>query len=545
MQPFYKNLTKAVNSGQSKSVLLTGNTDDIYWDGDKYSGIIDFILNKTKATENIIHVFCELNGPVKIKTNKKVLSDKWKEVRKGSLEEQIHSSQGDITYSLELLRQLCLLSRNHLPNYNLIIAIESCDLIIPSYQSYLQNESIVKRISILKDWFTEQEFVEGQDAVILVSKNSTTLAKEITSLPQVVEIKIPNPSSEDRLQYINSNNLNIPEDVKSNLVNNTAGLSLYSLRQILKQAAKYGVELLSNGIVFDQVERYFKSQVGEDSIEFKKPKHKIDDLVGFSDLKSFLTVEMIPRIKEGGDKAISGAIVCGPIGSGKTYIFEAVAAELNIPVLILKNLRSKWYGETDVIFEALRRTIEPLEKVLIFVDEADTQFGKIDDNAHETEKRLTGKIQQMMSDSKLKGKVIWLLMTARIDKLSADIRRPGRCGDLIIPVLDPESEDRILFIKWVLNGYTFPANAIEKLNKIFPKQYSSACFAAFKSFLNAHVEKNTQVSTEKLIELANELMLPDIEEERAMQTKNALLNCTRRSLLPRPKKRSIFSKWFY
>ena len=48
------------------------------------------------------------------------------------------------------------------------------------------------------------------------------------------------------------------------------------------------------------------------------------------------------------------------------------------------------------------------------------------------------KIQAMMSDPALKGRVFWLLMTARIHLLSPDLRRPGRAGDLIIPVLDPE-----------------------------------------------------------------------------------------------------------
>ena len=66
------------------------------------------------------------------------------------------------------------------------------------------------------------------------------------------------------------------------------------------------------------------------------------------------------------------------------------------------------------------------------------EFGGVGAETHSTERRLTGKIQAMMSDPRLRGRVIWLLMTARIHLLSPDIRRPGRVGDLIIPVLDPE-----------------------------------------------------------------------------------------------------------
>ena len=74
---------------------------------------------------------------------------------------------------------------------------------------------------------------------------------------------------------------------------------------------------------------------------------------------------------------------------------------------------------------------DALSKVIIFVDEADTQFGGVGSDTHETERRLTGKLQAMMSDTALRGRVALLLVTARIHQLSPDIRRPGRVGDLI------------------------------------------------------------------------------------------------------------------
>jgi SpoVK/Ycf46/Vps4 family AAA+-type ATPase len=97
--------------------------------------------------------------------------------------------------------------------------------------------------------------------------------------------------------------------------------------------------------VIGKVEEYIKSQVGEDVIEFARPKHRLIDLVGFGQLKKFLANELIPRLSATDDSALVGAAVCGPIGGGKTYIFEAVAAELGVPILVLKNMRSKWFGE--------------------------------------------------------------------------------------------------------------------------------------------------------------------------------------------------------
>ncbi len=183
----------------------------------------------------------------------------------------------------------------------------------------------------------------------------------------------------------------------------TAGLSLHALRQLLL-AADYTKQAVDRGDVTQQVEQFIQSQLGDDVIEFKKPVHSLNDVIGFGKLKDFLATYLIPRMKLSDDRALPGAAIAGPIGGGKTFIFEAVAAELDMPVLVLKNIRSQWFGQTDVIFERLRRVLEALEKVVIFVDEADTQFGGVGEGAHETERRLTGKIQGMMSDPKLRGK---------------------------------------------------------------------------------------------------------------------------------------------
>jgi hypothetical protein len=242
---------------------------------------------------------------------------------------------------------------------------------------------------------------------------------------------------------------------------------------------------------------------------------------------------MIPRLKLTDDRALPGAAVAGPIGGGKTFIFEAVAAELDIPVLVLKSIRSQWFGQTDVIFERLKRVLEALGKVLIFVDEADTQFGGVGEGTHETERRLTGKIQAMMSDPKMRGKVIWLLMTARIQLLSPDIRRPGRVGDLIIPVLDPTGQDRRDFIDWILKPAGAAGQGLADWldQEGLPPDFSAAGFSALRSQIRAA----PPATPEELKAMIADFLQPAIGPTRRYQTLQALVNCTRRSLLPDPK----------
>jgi SpoVK/Ycf46/Vps4 family AAA+-type ATPase len=308
-------------------------------------------------------------------------------------------------------------------------------------------------------------------------------------------------------------------------------LSLHALRQLLLAAA-YNQRPVSRSDVIAQVEQFIQAQLGDDVVEFKKPTHTLKDVVGFSKLKAFLAEYMMPRLRLADDRALPGAAIAGPIGGGKTFIFEAVAAELDMPVLVLKNIRSQWFGQTDVIFERLRRVLEALEKVVIFVDEADTQFGGVGEGAHETERRLTGKVQGMMSDPALRGKVFWLLMTARIHLLSPDIRRPGRVGDLIIPVLDPVGQDRLEFIRWLIKpAGRFGEGLVDWLNiEGLPATFSAAGFAALRSQIKAVPPQ----SEDELKAVIRDFIQPAIEQTRRYQTLQALVNCTRRSLLPDP-----------
>jgi hypothetical protein len=558
--PFFSNLAKIINSGQARSIILYGNIYDLYYDGKTYVPLIPFLNSKTKIP-GLIQIVHEVNGPIRIHDEdrvrlreawaawrngvsldqvpvKEVLQDGSKfELRRKEFDQYMREVIGSGTQALEFLRQLTICSRTTLKE-NLLIFIEAADMLLPAGDGDVAkiNEAQVRRIAIVTDWFSDPSFFSGKDTVCLVAESRSLIHPRISRLPQVLSLEIPAPNTEQRKHfaqwYAAQPNVEWKPDNLDEIAVSTAGLSLHALRQLLL-AADYAKKPISRDDVTLQVEQFIQSQLGEDVVEFKKPSHTLDDCVGFNKLKEFLRTYLIPRMQLPDDRALPGAAIAGPIGGGKTFIFEAVASELNMPVLVLKNIRSQWFGQTDVIFERLRRVLEALEKVLIFVDEADTQFGGVGEGAHETERRLTGKIQAMMSDPRLRGKVIWLLMTARIHLLSPDIRRPGRVGDLIIPVLDPVGDDRLEFIRWMLKPTGISTTElIQWLDKEgLSEDFSSAGYAALRSQFKAIPPKDE----EELKGIVLDFLQPAIQQTRRYQTLQALINCTRRSLLPDPK----------
>lgn len=573
---FYSHYARILNSQQSHSVVLCGNVHDLFFDGSAYVPLLHFLLKRTKHSKNIQVVY-ELNGPIRIENNEAVKAAyiEYKsgkkpndlliesavdsargnihntggrtrhkpqkseyEVLSGEYETIKREAQGNTAVGLQFLRHLCDASRKCL-SQNLQIIIEAADMMLPSGKDIASlNDKDRKRIAIVQDWFSDPAFNSGGDSVTLIAESQSLIHDRVVSLPQVLSIDVGSPDTTHRKHFIqhtcggkpifkghglgNDHTTGEQWDI-DDLARLTAALSNQAIRQMLV-GSFYTKEPITPKVLVEKIEDFIKAQVGDDVIEFKKPKHRLDDCVGFTNLKEFLAKHLIPRFRSSGNDALPGAAVGGPIGAGKTFIFEAVAAELGVPVIVLKNLRSQWYGQTDVIFERLRRVLEALEKVIIFVDEADTQFGGVGAETHSTERRLTGKIQAMMSDTKLRGRVTWLLMTARIHLLSPDIRRPGRVGDLIIPVLDPEGEDQREFCEWVANG---KEELVEPLLNV-TKGWSAAGFASLRSELNSAGD----VDIDSFKTIIEDQIPPNIGPTREYQKLQALMNCTRKSLIP-------------
>ncbi len=558
---FYKQLARVINSGQSRAIVLGGNINDLYFDGQAYVPLIPYLLAKTKV-DGLIQVTYELNGPVRLSdADKTKLRDAWAawkhgvtvdamalrevlpdgskfDLRRREFDQYLRDALGNATQALEFLRQLTICSREALRE-NLMIFIEAADMLLPAGDGDVArlNDSQLRRIAIVSDWLSDPAYYNGKDTLILISESRSQLHPRVSRLPQMLSIQIPSPDTNSRLHFLNTHAAKHgggkegTEEDRKTIAASTAGLTLHALRQLVL-VSDYLAKPIDRDDTTAQVEAFIQAQLGEDVVEFKKPQHSLRDVIGFSQLKIFLDEYMLPRLRLGDDRALPGAAIAGPIGSGKTFIFEAVAAEMGMPVLVLKSIRSQWFGQTDVIFERLKRVLESLEKVVIFVDEADTQFGGVGAGAHETERRLTGKIQGMMSDPLLRGKVIWLLMTARIHLLSPDIRRPGRVGDLIIPILDPTGQDRLDFIRWMLKPTGLVSDELVTWldQEGLEVDMSSAGYAAMRSQFKA-IPPTTE---EELKHAIYDFLQPAIRQTRRYQTLQALVNCTRRSLLPNP-----------
>jgi hypothetical protein len=586
---FIKELTTAMKSGSSRSLILSGSVQDLFFSKTKskesYVPLVSLLIDKF-SFDNKVNVGGEevklailqldlndgirfLNGcetsvvdmfvawqiglkkvehlPAASKTTMAKVPGPTNPSTKGGSLEASRKSIVDTLYAnlrearnnygtaLQILRRFVEASQ-FTNGPKLLIIIEGADLIVPAGGDLATlPTSMVRKLGILESWFSDPDFMDGKSTVVMLADSMSAIHPRVTRLMQITNIEVPAPSLNDRWHFIDHYYQSKGKTTQNNpkeFAEETAGLSIHSIRQlIVSQIALDETKPIPSKAISKQVSEFLKSQLGE-SIKYYKPNHKLDAVRGNRKLKVYGKDELIPRLQSKNSSALPAMVITGPIGVGKTFYIDAIAAEMDCPVLELGNIRSQWYGGTDIILDKLERLLWVIPKVLIMVPEADTAFGGVDKGIHDTERRLTGKIQSLMSNPGLKGKVCWVLDTARVDQLSPDIRRPGR-ADLIIPMFDPDDEDRKDFVDMLFDKIPQlkTAEAMTSLTSI-TKGFSAGLFGAIRGRIQSAIDQGKMESLDQLIWIVNDTMVPDITTDRRVQELNALLNSTSRSLLP-------------
>ena len=179
-------------------------------------------------------------------------------------------------------------------------------------------------------------------------------------------------------------------------------------------------------------------------IEFVTPQHGFDVVGGMDEVKKDLLL-VAKNIREGKRNRVPmGILFTGPMGTGKTFVAEAFAKECGLTTIKLKNFRSKWVGATEGNLERILSVIQAIGQIIVIIDEGDRAFGGGDgDGDGGTSSRVIGRIKEFMSDTENRGRVLFILMTNRPDKLDVDIKRAGRL-DRKIPFLYPQTGDEVV-----------------------------------------------------------------------------------------------------
>jgi AAA+ superfamily predicted ATPase len=331
------------------------------------------------------------------------------------------------------------------PTHSSAVIMDYFEMIAPNADvAYMTHEDKANLVS-LQRWSTDPAMLATDNLAILVTEHVSDVNRRILASPQLSAITIEFPDAATRHRYLLSDELPKTElemDTQ-HLANITAGLSLLQIRGLLR-----GAELSGEAVTFRRVNARKKTIIEQQCqglVEFVTPEHSFDHVGGMARIKADLH-RVADSVKAGRSNHVPmGMIFVGPMGTGKTFVAEAFAAESGLTCLKLGNIRGGLVGDTERNLEQVLDLVDALGYVLLIIDEADRELSSASGEGGVTS-RVIARLKQFMSDTSHRGKVVIMMMTNRPDKLDVDLKRPGRF-DLKIPFFFPEedSERKLIF----------------------------------------------------------------------------------------------------
>jgi hypothetical protein len=425
-------LSVALESGACGQFVLYGNVHDRFAIGDRFVGIDRFVEDEMLGTTDVILSY-DLGNGLAVERGEKRLAQ-WAQPVMRALPQQPLEAVRFINRYMRYLGNLSAVGNSEVPRVAVIM--RGIDQLLPADGRGFEHESLTY---LVRDWALGGSFAQLPFASLLIADNLADVEPLIVFSPQVKLVRIPLPSvSELRaalglLQREHPETIPHATDVPA-LAAAVSGVSVNTLQQMTKVRAHNGRRLQAEDFAALKKEMVERDAPG--LIEFVESARTLDDYHGQDSLKSWLRQDIaLWRLND--LRALPmGYLLCGPIGTGKTFLVECLAGEAGVPVLKLKNFRDKWIGSSEANLEKIFRLIRALGRCIVFIDEADQTLGRRDSGTGDSglSGRLYSMIAQEMSNTANRGKVIWVFASSRPDLIEADLKRPGRI-DVKIPIL--------------------------------------------------------------------------------------------------------------
>ncbi|HXH95527.1 MAG TPA: AAA family ATPase [Thermoanaerobaculia bacterium] len=444
-------------------------------------------------------------------------------------------------------RVLAALERMLVGGTRTAVILEYAEAIAPAGDPNFQSEADRAALVTLHRWSFLEEIERSDNIVILIAENLTELATKLVSNPRVAVVELPMPDRDERNAAVRVADKRLDDKDVARYGEITAGLKSIQIISILtpppateeesRQREDFITSILTGpdtaerakkiaaltaGLSHDEIAKLIapgaqpasipqdrdararkevdtliahrKREILEREcfglIEFVEPAHGFEVVGGMDEVKKDLLV-IANSIRNGETARVPmGVLFTGPMGTGKTFVAEAFARECGLTTIKLKNFRSKWVGATEGNLEKILNVIRAIGQVVVIIDEGDRAFGNTDGEGDGgTSSRVIARIKEFMSDTSNRGRILFLVMTNRPDKLDVDLKRAGRL-DRKIPFLYSQSAEEVEAV----------ANALLKKNAIV----TAVNFIALRENFSQKLIGYSNADVEAVILMAND-----------------------------------------
>ncbi|MEX0994064.1 MAG: AAA family ATPase [Balneolaceae bacterium] len=423
---------------------------------------------------------------------------------------------------------------------SIALIIDYADTIVPVNEGGASGTEDRNALVTLLRWAHDPLFLASDFTTVLLTENLSDLNKTLIQHPQNTDIRIPIPDESQRLSFIqtemSTSGFKKHSRVQAGvLAQQTAGLNFIHLRNILANAKENRAP-----VTFDKLSRIKKELIEAEAyglMEFVESDRTLEAVAGHTKVKEHLR-QAVRALKAGRQDVIPmGYLICGPVGTGKTFLVNCFAGEVGIPIVKLKNFRSQWQGVTEGNLEKILNLLKAMAPVTVMIDEADATLGnRALSGDSGVSSRVFSQIATFMSDTSNRGRVIWFLMTARPDLMPVDLKRQGRAEEHLALFAPSTREERIELFEAMKKktGLKLTESYIPKAIENGTKSLSGADMEAAltRAKFRAASGDKVKVTPAILDQTLEDFIPPTYPEEVEFQVLSAVMECTSKSLLP-------------
>jgi AAA+ superfamily predicted ATPase len=442
-------LSERYFSGSTSLFVLHGNAHDLVplsADGSSYGGLADFLAEQVFGRWDLV-LYYDLARGLRVFAGRDGARLKEMVVRANEKVGDLASARKDSATAFAVLDRFV---QNNImageESVSAAILIDHASFLLPSGEPGRLSPAASQQVVTLLNWAASPHVKRLNMAIVLMDESAAALNERITSNPYVLDIEVPMPDEAERVRFLHfaleGRDIQAASDYsESELARLTAGISFVDINVLVQSAFESGRRLdaaCMRGLKKELIERQCRGL-----LEFMEPKWNTDVLVGHTPVKQRLREDA--QLLQRGDTQIlpMGYLVCGPVGTGKTFLAQCLAGEMGAPCVMLKNFRSKYVGETEGNLERVLGVLRAMGPVVVVIDEADAALGNREQEGDSgTSSRVFSLIAAQMGDTRFRGKILWMLLTCRPDLIPIDLKRQGR-AEVHIPLFYPSLAEEI------------------------------------------------------------------------------------------------------
>ncbi|MEY3206585.1 MAG: ATP-dependent zinc metalloprotease FtsH 1 [Planctomycetota bacterium] len=323
------------------------------------------------------------------------------------------------------------------------VVLDYAQYLAPAGEASAGSRAGAGRLVRILSWASNPLLRRVNVAVVMLADTLSEVHPRLATNPAVTAIDLPLPDAAERERFAlaTAAAAGMPADRMDGVKRVAAlsgGLTLESLRAVIALSAREGTP--PDGPEFAARKKDMIERSCQGLVEFIQPRLTLDAVAGHEAAKHRLQSDARAIQRGQLESAPMGYLICGPVGTGKSFIAECYAGSVGIPCAVLKNFRSKYVGETEGNLEHALDVLRSLGPVVVIIDEADAALGNRDQGGDSgTSARVFSMIARQMGDTRYRGKIVWMLLTSRPDLLPIDLKRQGR-AEVHIPLFYPHDQ---------------------------------------------------------------------------------------------------------